>query len=153
MARLSEIAEPTGSAVANLPCPEFDTKPWVSGPALKDRKIAMISTAGFMRRGEEPFRGGDAHFHPIPQDIAANDLLMSHVSVNFDRTGFRQDINVMLPRDRMAELVASGEIGAVADTHYSFMGATDPVQMQSGALEVAAQLQADGVDSAVLIPV
>ena len=47
---------------------------------------------------------------------------MSHVSVNFDRTGFQRDLNVVLPRDRLDELVASGKIGGVAPEHYSFMG-------------------------------
>ena len=44
-------------------------------------------------------------------------------------------------------------IGSVADTHYSFMGATDPVQMESYAREVAGRLKQDGVDAAILSPV
>ena len=51
---------------------------------------------------------------------------MSHISTNFDRTGFQQDINVVFPVDRLRELAARGTIGSVADFHYSFMGATAP---------------------------
>jgi hypothetical protein len=50
------------------------------------------------------------------------DLLISHVSINFDRAGWQRDINVVYSIDRLA----SGEIGGVADTHYTVMGSTDP---------------------------
>jgi hypothetical protein len=41
----------------------------------------------------------------------------------------------------------------VAATHYSFMGATDPLQMESHARQLAGQLKADEVDAVVLPPV
>ena len=44
-------------------------------------------------------------------------------------------------------------IGSVAATHYSFMGATDPVQMEPYARDVASRLKADGVDAVLLSPV
>jgi D-proline reductase (dithiol) PrdB len=55
--------------------------------------------------------------------------------------------------DRLRELVAAGVIGSVAATHYSFMGATDPVQMEPYAGEVASQLKSDAVDAVLLSPV
>ena len=42
---------------------------------------------------------------------------------------------------------------SVAATHYSFMGATDPLQMEPHARELAGRLKADAVDAAVLPPV
>ncbi len=39
---------------------------------------------------------------------------MSHISVNFDRTGFQQDLNTVFPIDRLRELVADGEVGSMA---------------------------------------
>jgi D-proline reductase (dithiol) PrdB len=48
---------------------------------------------------------------------------MSHISVNFDRTGFHQDLNVVFPINRLGELVADGTVGSMASVHYSFMGA------------------------------
>ena len=78
---------------------------------------------------------------------------MSHVSINFDRTGFQQDVNVAFPRQRMAELAADGTIGEVATTHYSFMGATDPKLMEEGARELAGRLKADNIDAVLLLPV
>ena len=37
--------------------------------------------------------------------------------------------------------------------HYSFMGATDPVQMEPYARELAGRLKQDNVDSVLLAPV
>jgi D-proline reductase (dithiol) PrdB len=59
----------------------------------------------------------------------------------------------VFPLDRLNELAAEGEIGSVAATHYSFMGATDPVQMEPHARELAGRLKADGVDAVILSPV
>ena len=46
-----------------------------------------------------------------------------------------------------------GVIGSVADTHYSFMGASDPVQMEPHARALAGKLKQDRVDSVLLAPV
>ena len=78
---------------------------------------------------------------------------MSHISINYDRTGFQEDWNIVFPLDRLNELAAEGEIGSVAATHYSFMGATDPVQMEPYARELAGRLKQDKVDAVILSPV
>jgi D-proline reductase (dithiol) PrdB len=106
-----------------------------------------------MRRGERPFVSGDTDFRVIPADTRAGDILMSHVSVNFDRTGFQRDLNVVLPLDRLRTMAEIGAIGSVAANHYSFMGATDPRGMQDHARTVAGRLKDDGVDGVLLTPV
>ncbi len=78
---------------------------------------------------------------------------MSHVSLNFDRTGFQQDLNVIFPIDRLNEMAAAGEIASVAQFHYSFMGATDPERMEDAAREMAGHLKADNVNVVLLVPV
>jgi D-proline reductase (dithiol) PrdB len=50
-------------------------------------------------------------------------------------------------------LAKEGVIASVASFHYSFMGATDPRQMETQAREVAGLLQKDGVSGALLVPV
>lgn len=90
----------------------------------------------------------------IPGDAGTADLVMSHISVNFDRSGFRSDANVVFPLDRLKELAAEGTIGSVAAWHYSFMGAPwPPVRFEPKARELAPLLRRDGVDAAVLLPV
>jgi len=153
MVRLNEIPEPTYSHLANLECPTFEIQPWAGGPPLARRRVAVLSTAGLQRRGDRPFGLGAADFRVIPGDLPAAELVMSHVSTNFDRTGFQQDLNVVLPLDRLRELAAEGTIGSVADFHYSFMGASDPRAMEAGARHVAGLLKDDGVDALLLLPV
>ena len=96
------------------------------------------------------FTPGVGEYRIIPGDLDVKDLIMSHVSTNFDRTGFHQDLNVMLPIDRLNELQAAGEIGEVAEHHYSFMGATPPMAQEAVSRDLSQVLQADGVDGVIL---
>jgi D-proline reductase (dithiol) PrdB len=153
MARLDQMPEPMRSHLAKLPCPSFKNRPWVSGQRLPRRRISLISTAGLHRRGDRPFDGMAGDYRVIPGNIEARDLVMTHISTNFDRTGFQQDWNVVFPLDRLKELAAEGIIGSVAAYHYSFMGATDPVEMEPAARNLALLLKEDGVDAALLVPV
>jgi D-proline reductase (dithiol) PrdB len=153
MTRLNDLPAAMAKRLAELECPDFATTPWVEGPPLARRRVAIVSSAGLVVRGEGPFRGRDADYRVIPSATSSDRLLMSHISINYDRTGFLEDWNVVFPLDRLPELVAEGEIGSVGATHYSFMGATDPVQMEGYAREVAGHLKRDQVDAVLLSPV
>jgi D-proline reductase (dithiol) PrdB len=151
--RLTDLPPAQAQRLAELECPDFKTRPWVGGPPLPQRRIAIVSSAGLVVRGKDPFRGRDADYREIPADTKPEELLISHISINFDRTGFQEDWNVVFPLDRLRELAAEGVIGSVAQTHYSFMGATDPVQMEGHARELAGRLKQDNVDAVILSPV
>jgi D-proline reductase (dithiol) PrdB len=151
--RLEKLPPEMAKRLAELECPDFQTRPWVEGPALRERRVAIVSSAGLTVRGDRVFRGRDADYRAIPSTTQPNDLLCSHISINFDRNGFQEDWNVVFPLDRLDELAEDGAIGSVAAMHYSFMGATDPVQMVDGAREVAAKLKADHVDAVLLTSV
>ena len=154
MVRTKDLPEPERSHLLKQPCPVFETRPWVGGPPLSERRVALVSTAGLHRRGDRPFTfaPGD-HYRVIPGDLQAQDIVMSHVSTNFDHSGFQQDLNVVFPIDRLRELADQGVIGSVADFHYSFMGATDPVQMESAARSIAGLFKKEGVNAVLLVPV
>ena len=153
MTRLTSLPPAQAKRLAELECPDFATRPWVTGPALSQRRVAIVSSAGLVVRGENPFRGRDPDYRAIPADTKPEELLISHISINFDRTGFQEDWNVAFPIDRLRELAAEGTIGSMANTHYSFMGATDPLQMEPHARELAGRLKQDQVDSVLLAPV
>ena len=153
MVRLIDL-EPHGRArIADLDCAGFDTAPWVTGPPLARRRLAMVSTAGLAHRDDRPFPAGATDYRAIPSDSEVRDILMSHVSVNYDRTGFQQDINVAFPIERLNEMAAAGTIGSIGPSHYSVMGATDPLDMADAAREIAARMKSDAVDTALLVPV
>src|ERR1700732_1873381 len=151
--RLTDLPSDQAKRLAELECPDFETQPWVTGPALSQRRVAIVSSAGLVVRGENPFRGRDPDYRAIPSTVAAGDLLCSHISINFDRTGFQEDWNVVFPLDRLNELAAEGTIGSGAATHYSFMAAPAPREMEGAARDVAARLKQDRVDAVLLSPV
>jgi D-proline reductase (dithiol) PrdB len=153
MVRLTDLPPAQAKRYAELEVPRFETTPWVSGPPLARRRVAIVASAGLVLRGEKPFRGGDADYRVIPSSTRPDQLLFSHISINLDRTGFQEDWNVVFPLDRLNELAAAGTIGSVAATHYSFMGATDPRQMAPHARTVAGRLKQDRVDAVLLSPV
>ena len=153
MARLTDLPPAQAKRLAEAECPNFATRPWVTGSALARRRVAIVSSAGLFVRSEEPFRGRDADYRAIPYETQPDQLLTSHISVNFDRTGLQEDWNVVFPLDRLKELAAGGTIGSVAGTHYSFMGASDPLEMESHARQLAGRLKSDRVDAVILAPV
>lgn len=120
---------------------------------MSERRVAVVSTAGLQRRGDHPFDVGGQDYRVIPSDTPSGDIIMSHVSTNFDRSGFQQDVNVALPIDRLRELAEAGTIGSVADYHYSFMGATDPELMRPHAERMIGLMKDDGVDTVLLVPI
>ena len=139
--------------LVNREMPDFGPAAWVQGPPLRDRRVALVSTAGINRRGDRPFADGSADYRVIPEEIPAAEVVMSHISTNFDRTGFQQELNVIFPIDRLKELADDGVIGSVARFHYAFMGATPVEQMEASAIEIAGLLKADEVDAVCLVPV
>ncbi|MFC1876647.1 glycine/sarcosine/betaine reductase selenoprotein B family protein [Thermodesulfobacteriota bacterium] len=153
MARLDKYSEEERSHLLGLPCPNFETTPFAAGPSLTERRIALISTAGLHRRGDRPFAIGEADYRLISADTPSNDLVMSHISTNFDRTGFQLDLNLVFPLDRLSELAKQGFINSLADYHYSFMGATDPRQMENTARNLSEIMKKDGVNAVLLVPV
>jgi D-proline reductase (dithiol) PrdB len=134
--------------------PRFDGRPWVRGPSLQQRRVAIVTTAGLHLRGDRPFATGGMDYRVIPGNVAARDLVMSHTSVNFDRSGFQADWNVAFPLDRLKELERDRALGSAAAFHYSFMGAVSPVtRYEPKARELGKLLREDQVDAVLLSPV
>ncbi len=150
MVYLHEMPEGPRNMIVNQDLPEYGETACVDGPPLKDRKVAIVTTAGLHRRDDKHFTPGVGEYRIIPGDTDIDDLIMSHVSTNFDRTGFYQDVNLLFPVDRQKELQEQGEVGEIAEYHYAFMGATPPTAMEAVAKDLAATLKTDGVNGVVL---
>jgi D-proline reductase (dithiol) PrdB len=153
MVRLADLSETEAQHLLDLPCPVYTDSPWAPAPAPSDIRLALITSAGLSRRSDDTFRPGAADYRIIPADVDSADIIMSHVSTNYDRSGFQQDINVVFPIDRVRELAADGTIGSVANYHYSFMGATEPEKLEDKARELAGLLKEDRVNAVLLTPV
>lgn len=140
--------------VDGLPVPEFDIPRLVNPPSLATATVAIVTTAAIHRVGDEGFDAADTGYRTIAR--AERDLVLGHWSPNFDRTGFAADLDVVFPIDRLEEMAAAGEIGAVAPHHLAFAGNQEDtvtrIRLDSGPAAARA-LRADGVDVAILTPV
>ncbi len=161
MPRLEELSEVQRKSALMFPCMEHDDAPNTPlSKSLSQAKLALVTSAGLHLRSDRPFTLGSSSavnipgdYRVIPGDTEANDLVMSHISTGYDRSGFQKDWNVVFPLDRIRELAGQGVIGSVADFHYSFMGATAPQQMETAARTLAGLLKKDSVTAVLLTPV
>ncbi len=151
MVRLTEMPAVGRGFISELEIPEVERTAWRDPVPAAQRRVSVVSSAALSRRGEKPFSWLARDYRVIPKD--ERDLVMTHVAVEYDRTAWQQDLNTILPLDRLDEMAAAGEIGSVADEHYTFMGAADPVDMEKSAREVAARMRKDGVNTVFLVPV
>ena len=143
-----------------LALPEFEDTAFTTPPALREARIAIVTSAALSRSGGvakwqvEKWDFADFHFETLPHD--ARDLELGHVSPNFDRAGFAADLNVVYPVDRLQELADQGVIGGVATSHYSFAG-NQPEGLSALRLDTgpacAKKMLEDGVDVVLLTPV
>jgi D-proline reductase (dithiol) PrdB len=71
------------------------------------------------REKREPL-WGDRSFRLIPKGTTEKEIDVNHLHINTNLV--KQDINVILPLQRMAEFEEEGIIGRLAPTAYSFYG-------------------------------
>ena len=108
MARLEDFDPTSRKHFTNMEMPAFASTSRTAAKPAANARVAIISTAGLQRRRDQPFTVGSGDYRLIPGDVAAGDLVMSHISTNFDRTGFQEDHNVVLPINRLNELQRGG---------------------------------------------
>lgn len=133
--------------------------PWT--PFVKDIsrcKIAVVTTAGVHLRSQQPFdmvdHDGDPTFREVPRDASKSEITITHKY--YDHTDADRDINIVFPIDRLLEMKERGEIGELADLHYSFMGHIVGRHLkrliEETGPEVARKLKSAGVDVVLLTP-
>ncbi|MEM7080873.1 MAG: glycine/sarcosine/betaine reductase selenoprotein B family protein [Pseudomonadota bacterium] len=155
MVRLADLPEYERQHLLAKNLPALTPAAWTApSKPLSDMRFALLTTAGLHYRDAENFAFADASYRPLQIADDSRELVMSHSSVNFDRAGFVEDVNVVFPYDRFRELVDAGTIGGLSEVHYSFMGAGLLPQMYAqSAAEVAGLLKQEAVDAVFLTPV
>ena len=129
---------------------------------LREARIALLSTAGISCPPDPPFdmdgeranpTWGDPSWRRIPHTATEKDVEVNHLHI--DTSYIKRDLDVALPMRRLAELVAAGEVGSMAPTHYSVMGfQLDPTaQVTESAPAIAASMRSEDVTAVVLAPV
>ena len=151
MTKITEMPAVARGFISNLDLPVVAEPDWTVPSPPQELRVSIVTTAAVSRRGDKPF-SWLARDHRV-FNKNDRDLVMTHVAVELDRSAWQQDLNVIIPLDRLEEMANDGEIGSVADEHYSFMGAADPVTMEKSARAVAAKMKQEGVDTVFLIPI
>ena len=151
MVRLTEMPAVGRGFISHLTIPPVEGTPWTPPVPPGDRRIAIVSSAAVSKRGDKVFSWLARDCRSIHKD--ERDLVMTHVAVEYDRTAWQQDLNAIIPLDRLEEMAKDGEIGSVAEEHYTFMGAADPIDMEKSARTTAERMRQDNVNTVFLIPV
>ena len=138
------------------------TIPWTPlTKPLRGCKVALISSGGIALKSDKPFDQegerqnpwwGDPSYRIIPNGTKTEDIRVYHMHIN-PRFG-EEDINSLLPIDRLNDLVKLGEVGNSAQRHYSFMGyILDPKEFLERTIKgIIKNLKAQKVDIVVLVP-
>ena len=136
--------------------------PWtpLSRP-LQECTVALISTGAVALNTDEPFDQegerqnpwwGDPSYRILPATATEKDVTVYHLHINAQFAA--QDLNCLMPIQRLNELAESGEIGRVAPHHYSIMGyiLRPRTLLETTTPAIIRHLHEDAVDMVVLIP-
>ena len=128
---------------------------------LADSTVALISSAGLALKRDRPFDQegerqnpwwGDPSYRILPRTATAEDIALYHLHIH--PRVVEQDLNTLLPLQRLLELEDGGEIGRSATHHYSFMGyILEPrTLLEESTPAMIRHMKRDGVNAVVLIP-
>ncbi len=133
--------------------------PWSElGRPLGQARLGLVTTAGLHLADQPAFDmtdpAGDPSFRLIPDDAPVESLRISHDY--YDHRDAEQDPNIVLPIERLHELVVQGVVGSAAPRHISFMGHVLPPHLsrliEDTAPRAARILKEDAVDAVLLTP-
>ena len=128
---------------------------------LNEARVALVTSAGISMKSDPPFdmepekkepTQGDPSSRMIPITVSTNDFEVKHLHIN--ARPILEDINVMLPVNRMAELAEEGVIGDLAPTAYSFYGFQWYRRdfLDEGIAPMIDQMKKESVDAVLLTP-
>jgi len=124
--------------------------------------IALVSSAALALNSDRPFDleierldpwSSDPSYRVLPRDTRTGEVQICHLHIN--PAFAKQDLNSVMPLERLVELVALGEVGASAPSHYSYVGYTlRPERLLHETVpSIVQQMKQERVDAVVLVPV
>jgi D-proline reductase (dithiol) PrdB len=145
--------------------PDQDVKgdiPWTPmAKPLNQTTLALVTSAGISLQTDPPFDmerekkeaiWGDRSYRVIPRRATEKDIEVNHLHINTNY--IKQDINVILPLARMAELEQEKIIGRLAPTAYSFYGFQwENTDFLKEAIEpISKKMELEGVEAVLMTP-
>ena len=137
--------------------------PWTPlAKPLSKCSVSLVSTAALALKTDPPFDPeierrdpwfADPSYRVLPRTVRTGDVQVCHLHIN--PAFAQQDLNSILPTERLDKLAELGEIGAAAPSHYSYMGYTlRPERLLRESLPgMVRQLREEQADVVVLVPV
>jgi D-proline reductase (dithiol) PrdB len=128
---------------------------------ITETTFSIITSAGISLKTNQPFDmarekheplWGDPTYREIPKDTPQDRIDANHLHV--ETSFIKEDMNVILPLTRFAELEEDGIIGRLAPTCYSFYGYQHDYSflLEKSMPTVAAKMHDEGVEAVVLTP-
>jgi hypothetical protein len=120
-----------------------------------DSKIALVSVCGAYLKSGYPFSNEDNRQNHSYQkiDINFDREELGFFALDWEASESKQDINVVLPIDRLVLLQKEGLIGKINDNLYSFSGLnTNPDMLRASISKLISQLKKDECDGVLIIP-
>ncbi len=129
---------------------------------LPQCRVALVSSAALAANSDRSFDlqierndpwFSDPSHRVLPRNTRTGDVQVCHLHIN--RAFAEQDLNCVMPLERLAELVMSGEVGDSARSHYSYVGFTlRPERLLHETVpSIVEGLRQEHVDVVVLVPV
>ena len=137
--------------------------PWT--PLVKPMSqctVALVSSAAVAMKTDRPFDReiewrdpwfSDPSYRVVPGTAVTDDVRVYHLHIN--PSFAQQDLNCVMPVERLGQLAATGEVGRSAPSHYSYMGYTVRPEglLRDTVPRIIGQLRQEAVDAVVLVPV
>lgn len=137
--------------------------PWTPlAKPLSRCSVSLLSSAGVALKTDQPFDQGierrdpwfsDPSYRVLPRTVSVGAARVYHLHINASFA--EQDLNCVMPIERLNELEALAEVGRSALSHYSYMGYTlrPEALLQRSVSDIIGRLREEQVDAVVLVPV
>ena len=139
-------------AAAEYAFAQTEPTPWTPlRRELRHCKAAIVSTAGVRLKTQHSFGRNSPDFREIsvysPPDEMAFDF------TNYDPAEAEKDLNVLVPVDRLKDLVDRGALAGLNETFLSFFGpCSDLAGLRSSAARAGEKLRGYGCDVVFVVP-
>jgi len=137
----------------------IDPVPWTAvDKPLSESRIGLVVHACMTMPEQPPFNAelpdNDPSIRIVPSETDPRILVNTFPGQGFDHAGLAADANLLVPLDRLREMVGTGELGELGPRTVSLCGhLTKPkVLIADTAPDIAHMFVDDGIDVALLVP-
>jgi len=159
MATMQGLPKDLRDFLSTYPWHQVDPVPWAEMETpLEEARVGLVVMACMTNPGDPPFHGdapeNDPSIRVVNSDSDPQALVNTYPGQAFNHAGLRADANLLIPLDRLRDMVADGEIGEIAPRTVSLCGHLPKPQklIDFTAPEIARLFISDGVDVVLLVP-